>query len=402
MGEDSPALMISGRDFIFLSSIEWEPLWQAHQELASRLAQAGNRVLYVENTGVRHPGIRDASRLVGRLRKWAAGLPSHGVREVAPGLYVCAPLVLPPFGSPPAREANRRLLVPLVARRARRLGMRDPIVWTYLPTDTAAALIERLRTPRSLLVYSCLADFSGLTPSRRELARWEDHILRESDLVFAAPELVAHCERFASEVRPFHGAVSLEAFREPYRPAAESLLRRLERTARPRVGYVGGLHRHVDVGLLAALARERPDWSWVLVGPRQERLVELEGLANVHLLGAVPHAELAALIDTFDVCIIPYRDSKHTRTGFPTKLMEYLAMGKPVVSTPVPVACELERRHGVVLTAPPDPAEFAAALDRALALPPDGDERRAVAAERGWDRELERIGELVGIASGDR
>jgi len=66
------------------------------------------------------------------------------------------------------------------------------------------------------------------------------------------------------------------------------------------------------------------------------------------------------------------------------------------------VACELERRHGVVLTAPPDAAEFAAALDRALALPPDGDERRAVAAERGWDRELERIGELVGIASGHR
>src|SRR3954453_20363294 len=103
--------MISGRDFIFLSSIEWEPLWQTHQEIASRLARAGNRVLYVENTGVRHPGLRGVSRLATRLRKWAWGPPPHGVREVRPGLHVCSPLVLPPFGSPPARTLNRQLFL---------------------------------------------------------------------------------------------------------------------------------------------------------------------------------------------------------------------------------------------------------------------------------------------------
>src|SRR5437763_16594101 len=106
------------RDFIFLSSIEWEPLWQAHQEIASRLARAGNRVLYVENTGVRHPGPGDVSRLGTRMRRWAGGFRSGGVRQVAPGLYVCSPLVLPPFGSRLAQLANRHLFVPLIARRA--------------------------------------------------------------------------------------------------------------------------------------------------------------------------------------------------------------------------------------------------------------------------------------------
>jgi glycosyltransferase involved in cell wall biosynthesis len=387
--------MISGRDFIFLSSIEWEPLWQAHQELASRLARAGNRVLYIENTGVRSPGIRDASRLVTRLRKWAGGLGSGGVREVEPGLHVCAPLVLPPFGSRPARELNRRLLVPLVARRARLLGMRDPVVWTYLPTDTAAAFIERLRTPRSLVVYSCLADFAELTPSRDRLARWERRILETSDLVFALPRLIEHCERFSDRVHVFRNAVNLDAFTKPFPPASEDASSRVRATGRPRIGYVGGLHKHIDLALMREMARARPHWSWVCVGPRQEPLTELAGLPNVHLIGAVPHRELAPLIDAFDVCIVPYRQSEYLHSGVPTKLMEYLAMGKPVVSTSLPATEELARRDGVVLTAPPEPSQFISALERALALPPDGAQRRAVAAERGWDRELERIGRLL-------
>jgi glycosyltransferase involved in cell wall biosynthesis len=386
--------MINGRDFIFFSSIEWEPLWQAHQEIASRLARAGNRVLYIENTGVRHPGLRDVSRLVTRVRRWAGTLRSGGFREVQPGLFVCSPLVLPPFGSAPERFVNRRLLVPLLARRARSLGMRDPVLWSYLPTDTAAMLIEQLRTPRSLVVYSCLADFAQLTPDRERLAAAEAHLLRSSHLVFANPSLVQHCERFSDRVHTFRSAVDLAAFVEPFADGGD-LSRRIAETPQPRIGYVGGLHRHMDFGLLEAIARARPDWSWVCVGPRQEPLGRLADVPNVHLLGAVRHAELAPLIAAFDVCIVPYLESAYTRSGIPTKILEYLAMGKPVVSTPLPVAVELERQHGVVFTAPPETQTFVAALERALSLPPDGDARRAVAAERGWDRELDRIGQLL-------
>jgi glycosyltransferase involved in cell wall biosynthesis len=387
--------MISGRDFIFLSSIEWEPLWQAHQEIASRLTRAGNRVLYVENTGVRHPGLRDVSRLVTRTRNWVSALRSRGVREVSPDLHVCSPLVFPPFGSTPARTINRKLFVPLIARRARQLGLRDPIVWTYLPTDTAAALIDCLVTPRGLTVYSCLADFAELTPSRERLADWEPRILRRSDLVFALPGLVEHCRRHAEDVQPYRAAVSLEAFREPFAAGSTTILRRLAATPRPRVGYVGGLHRHVDLELLARMARLRPDWSWVCVGPHQESVAHLNGLPNVHMLGPVRHRELASLIDAFDVCIVPYRENAYARSVVPTKIMEYLAMGKPVVSTPLPAARELEESAGVVMIAPRETDEFVAALERALALPPDGRERRAVAAEHGWDRELDRIGDLL-------
>ena len=119
--------MIQGRDIVFIASIEWDFLWQGHQEIASRLAEAGNRVLYIENTGVRSPGLKDAGRVVHRLQAWARSLRSKGVRQVAPNLYVCAPLVLPPFGAHWQRQVNRRLLLPRVRRVVRQLGLRDVI-----------------------------------------------------------------------------------------------------------------------------------------------------------------------------------------------------------------------------------------------------------------------------------
>lgn len=177
--------MINGRDIICISSIDWDFLWQGHQEITSRLVQAGNRVLYIENTGVRTPGIRDAGRVRTRLKKWIGSLRSNGVREVAPNIYVCSPLVLPPFGSHWQRQINRRFLLPFVRHTARSLGMRDILIWTYLPTDTALDMIHGLRTLPTVVVYYCIADFAQLTPQVDQLRQSEKSLIESSDLVFA-------------------------------------------------------------------------------------------------------------------------------------------------------------------------------------------------------------------------
>jgi len=169
--------MITGQDIVCISSIDWGFLWQGHQEITSRLAQAGNRILYVENTGVRSPVLADVGRISERLRKWARALLTGGVREVAPNIYVCSPLVMPPFGARWQRVLNRCVLLPMVRRAVRRLGMQDPLIWTYLPTDTAFDLIQLLRTPRSVLIYYCIADFEQLTPRAKELRESEKEIV---------------------------------------------------------------------------------------------------------------------------------------------------------------------------------------------------------------------------------
>src|SRR5262245_31246307 len=184
--------MLTRRDIICISSIDWGFLWQGHQEIASRLAQAGNRILYIENTGVRSPGLADVGRVSQRLGKWFRALLSGGVREVAPNIYVCSPLVLPPFGARWQRLFNRRMLLPLVRRTARRLQMRETLIWTYLPTDTACDLIRLLRTKQSVVVYYSIADFELLTPWVDQLRQSEQEIIQSSDVIFVTvPELAA-------------------------------------------------------------------------------------------------------------------------------------------------------------------------------------------------------------------
>src|SRR6266480_3218608 len=102
-----PESDVSAQDIIIISSIEWDFLWQVHQEIAFQFAATGNRVLYIENTGIRAPALQDAGRVASRLKRWAGSFFSHGVREVLPNIFVVSPLVAPPFGSGVSRFLNR-------------------------------------------------------------------------------------------------------------------------------------------------------------------------------------------------------------------------------------------------------------------------------------------------------
>jgi glycosyltransferase involved in cell wall biosynthesis len=418
--------MISGRDIVYVSSIEWNFLWQGHQEIALRLAAAGNRVLYIENTGIRSPGLRDATRVAHRLRRWARALGSGGVREVAPNVFVMSPLVMPPFGGLLRRTANRRVFLPLVSRAARRLGMSDVLIWTYLPNDTTVDLVRLLGRGRSgALVYYCVADFSQLTPHVRRLERSERAVVEMSRAVFTnCEELAVKFSRWNRNVRVFPFGVNLDAF--PFdagggdaRPAggdgrgseegrrggpggkskvAGAALERVGSLPGPVVGYVGGLHKHFDFGLLKEMAEARPGWSWVCVGALQEAVERLNGVPNVHLLGQQPHEDLVYYLRLFDVCIVPYVNSAYTQTVVPTKINEYLAAGKPVVSTDLPPVVEFGREHGVVFTAPPRREEFLRAIEEALAEPRDAEtlrRRREVAELGDWRTRLEAMSEMI-------
>jgi glycosyltransferase involved in cell wall biosynthesis len=413
--------MIKGRDIIFISSIDWDDQWQAPQEIALRLSQAGNRVLYIENTGIRAPGLRDARRVKRRLKHWAGALGGgRSVRAVFNGLWVHAPLLLPPFGSALHGYLNRRLFLPPIRAVARRLGMRDPVIWTFLPTDTTLGLLNLLSTPRGRVVYYCAADFTELTTSAERLSRSEAELVKRSDVVFTiCEELAVHRRRWNTNVHVFPYGVNLKAFPLPTSDPAQT--RRQEQDgfswARPPqanghnghnghkvIGYVGGLHRHVGVDMLVEMARARPAWSWVFVGSPEVPLKELAELPNVYLLGQRPHKDLAGYIRTFDVCIVPYRRSAYTETVVPSKINEYLAMGKPVVSTNLPPVCEFNDEHQVLITAEDRPESFLRAIDHALGHAEDEAliaRRHAVARQGDWEARLEAMSELIlGVRGG--
>ena len=288
---------------------------------------------------------------------------------------------------------NRALLRAVVARAARSLGFTSPVVWTYLPTDTALDLVGMLRGPGSVVAYYCVADFAELASDPAGLEVSEAQMVQASDVVFAhCEELARRCARHGREAHVFPSGVNMDAF--PLSTLRASLDRG---TARPVIGYVGGVHRHIDFDLLAAAARRRADWSWVLVGPRRTSTDRLESLPNVRLVGQRPHRELAAWIAGFDVCVVPFVCSRFTETMMPTKINEYLAMGKPVVATDLAALREFNDRHHVLSLVPTEVGPFVAAIELALSgrSAADGLERRRVAATSDWGRQLEVMSDLI-------
>ena len=401
--------MLRDRNIICISGIEWDFNWQSPQELCSRLAEAGNRVLFVENTGIRTPELKDAGRVWKRLLNWSRSLRTRDVREVGKDLYVCSPLVMPPFGL--SRGVNARLLLPRVARAARRLGMQDVLILTYLPTDTALELVTQLRTPRSVVVYYRIDNLAALTPHAEELRRSERAMIETSDLVLAnSPELARLPSEISDNVHIFPPSVNLKAFRPEAAagtngdahldPEVRESVERVRRLSHPLIGYVGAISNHINGEMVTESVRRRPEWSWVFVGPGEAPLKGLGDLPNVHFIGQQPHRSLANFIREFDVCIIPYRLNSYTATVVPTKLNEYLAVGKPVVSTNLPAVRHFDEQHGVLTIADEAPENFLRAVELALGQSGarEAERRRAAAAHGDWDKRLEEVSALFEAA----
>ncbi len=381
---------------VLTASACWETAHpvNAHQ-IARRLAARGQRVLFVESTGLRAPspaGNRhDLHRVLHRLRDmW------RPVREVEPRLCVLSPFALPPLGPRRWRDANLRWVAGRIAQAAQRAGWERPVLWSFLPTHWPLA--DRLAA--RLLVYHCVDDY---TANPGVDAAWlvalEKRMLRRANLVFAAsPVLAERLRRERQDVLCFPNVADVELFQ---RAVNEELPEPVELAAlpHPRFVYVGNLAGYrIDFALLLALARSRPDAALVLIGsmglgdtrepPAAFR--ELSQLPNVRLLDAKPQTELPAFLRHCDVALIPFLDNAHTRSSLPLKLWEYLAAGLPVVTTALPNFLELA--EGSWLRTAADAQAFLHAVsEAALELPAERKPRSERAQAHGWPQRMDEL-----------
>ena len=380
-------------DVVCISSIDWDFIWQSHQEVMSRLAADGHRVLFVENTGVRTPSFRDLSRLRQRIRNWWRG--TKGFREERPNLFVYSPLLLPGPYLRVARWINRFLLVRALQRWMRATGFFRPIVWTFLPTPLAHDLVAALDP--QLTIYYCVDDLASSSPAARKIVPSEQRMFARADLVFVTSErLRRRAAQYNRRVHLFPSGVNLEQFEDARHRAIEppADVRDLRR---PVIGYVGGLHQWVDQDLLSAVAAGMPDATFALVGPEQTDLAKLRRCPNVQMLGTRPHDELPGYVKAFDVGIVPYRLTEYTANVYPAKVNEYLAMGIPVVATDLPEIQRFNAMYGDVVDVASDPQDFSRAIRSALhdSSPPEVARRIAVAHENSWNARVAGMRRLI-------
>jgi glycosyltransferase involved in cell wall biosynthesis len=337
-------------------------------------------VLFIESLPMRSLAAVDRGELGRAWRKLRAG---SRLRTPEPHLHVLSAPPIPPAG----RLGEAALLTALRAQigfARRRLRLNGPAI-TWFSVPTAAPLRSRLGERGSLFYYQDRYDqFTGVQPQRlRELtsrlARGCDvSIATSAELADdlrafgAAPELVPHgvdAERFAGD------------------PDLPDDLRGLER---PLVGYAGILDDYLDLYAIRAVAERLEHGTVVLVGAANADMSVLNHPRIVRL-GFRPYAEVPSYLAAFACCICPFQISHLTTAVNPIKLREYLAAGRPVVSTRLPAVLE----YGDVVEVASGRDEFAGAVIRALQ--PDQDtadsreRRRARVRSESWDAVAARI-----------
>jgi len=368
------------RDVILLSTADWDhPFWTNKQHVARSLAELGHRVLYIESLGLRAPRLeaQDLRRILRRLRR---GL--RPPRRVAPGLWVWSPLLIPAPRTRFQQRLNRGLFRFLLTFWRRWLGLRADLFWTYNPLTGQLLDFERLAFRQ--LVYHCVDDLTAQPCMPAELiAAEEERLCRRADRVFVTSlELLRLRRAFNPRTSYYSNVADLDHFAVA-RDAQAAIPADLQAIPGPRLGFIGAISAYkLDLALIERLARHRPDCQLVLIGRVGEGdpstdLQSLQGLANVHLLGSRPYAELPAYLRGFDLALLPCPLNAYTRSMFPMKFFEYLAAGVPVVATDLPAL----REHSHLAHLCESPAAFVAAVDRLLLDPPGQGSRAPIPLE---------------------
>jgi glycosyltransferase involved in cell wall biosynthesis len=375
-------------DAVLLYTPPWSgPARFSKHHLASYLARRGARVLYVE-APLTPLSVRRGPAFTAELRDTL-----RPPRLVEDGIWVRRYFAPVPYhaatrwtGSRAANRIAQSLLAPVLRRDFARLRLRRPVLIAGLPH--AADVLSRL--PASLVVYHCADDYAHVRGFPATLPALEAELCRRADLVVTTSETLC---RTRAQFNPSHtywipNGADVEHFATCARAAPELL-----GTRRPIVGFVGGLSEWVDVDLVAYLARQRPGWSFVLVGPVGIDMSPVQSLPNVHLLGPRPYAQLPAYLAAMDVGLIPFKRNQVTFHADPIKAYEYLAAGLPVVATDVPALQRLNH----VLSLATTPEDFlrgvGAALDAGRGA--GRSERQAEARRHGWASRFERFEDLV-------
>lgn len=376
---------LSGRDIICFAN-DWhsDPLSKKH--IMTRLAKR-NRVLWVNSIGTRRPELsgRDLRRAVKKFKESVAGY-----KQVAQNITVLAPLAIPFHGSKMAQAFNRRWLTWSIRHAARRLGFKDVITWTFLPSTAGVAgnLGEKL------LIYHCVDEFSEFTGSdKAALLEMERRLMQRADAVIVSSALLLEAKRrYNPKSYLVRHGVDVHHFRRACDP--QTLIPAdLAALPKPIVGFFGLIADWVDLKLVRELALARPKHSFALIGKIDTPTAVIDDLKNVHLFGPKDYSTLPGYCKGFDVAVLPFAINPLTVAANPLKLREYLAAGLPVISTAIPESAQTSGTIRIANTT----EEFLRHLDECTSPGQSGPKLSVSRTmdEESWDIKVEEMCAVV-------
>jgi UDP-galactopyranose mutase len=357
---------------IVFSHLRWDFVFQRPQHLMTRLAKH-YRVFFIEEP------VHDPDG------------PRMEVSEVLPNVNVCRPR------TPLAERGFSQPQLPVVRRLVDGLlishDIRAPLVWFYTPL--ALPLLQGLDP--AAVVYDCMDELSAFKDAPRDLLELERALLQVADVVFTGgPSLFRSKQRLHPNVHCFPSSVEKDHFAQAADPVFDHPEQR--GIPRPRFGFFGVIDERFDPVSVALLADSHPHWHISLVGP----VVKIDPASlprrpNIHYFGQRSYAELPRFLAGWDVAMMPFALNEATRYISPTKVLEYMAAGKPIVSTPV---TDVAEPYGEIVHIGTHSQAFVAACERALNEPAPARARRSAAMRKivdgtSWDATAEKMRALI-------
>ncbi|HEX6398137.1 MAG TPA: FAD-dependent oxidoreductase, partial [Steroidobacteraceae bacterium] len=312
------------------------------------------------------------------------------IRVPAPNVHVCRPHTRVPERG--FADSQMPVLAELLENLISSHDLGTPVVWMYTPW--ALPLLQRLDA--KTIIYDCIEEPAAAEESARELEAREHSLLKLADLVFTGgPSLFRHKQALHEHVHSLPSSVDKEHFAAVGpgidHPEQATL-------AHPRFGFFGVIDQRFDPVSVSLLADAHPEWQVVLVGPVANiDLRTLPRRPNIHYMGERPYAELPQFVSGWDVCLLPFAVNAGTRFVSPAKVLEYMAAGKPIVTTALPDVIE---PFGHIVHVGRHAQSFVGACERALGEPAAMREKRVammrnVVKATSWDSTAERMLSLI-------
>jgi len=355
-----PTSLPADLDVVCMCHLRWDFVFQRPQHLMTRFGRE-RRVFLIEE-----PVNGDASETL-RVRREGK-------------VTIATPVLSPDIGEDTRVELIRSRLTRFLAEE----GVSDYALWYYTPM--MLPITDHL-TPK-LVVYDCMDELSAFAGAPPELLERERRLLERADVVFTGGQSLYEAKKdrhprvhaFPSSIEYDHFASARDGIEDPedQKPIAG-----------PRIGFYGVVDERFDVDLLGAVAQRRPDWSFVILGPTVKiDPARLPRQANIHYLGMKSYAQLPKYLANWDVAMLPFARNESTKYISPTKTPEYLAAGRPVVSTSI---TDVVRPYGndKLVHIADDADGWVEAIERALAQRDDAQwlaRVDAFLAHTSWDR----------------
>jgi len=271
---------------------------------------------------------------------WDAGIETVSVEEVDKNITV----VVPYLSSDKTSKAVLNFQQEMVDKLLEEMHITDYIFWYYSPM---ALPFSEEASPR-LIIYDCMDELSCFKNAPAALKENEAKLINKADIIFTGGQSLYHAKKHLHEnVYAFPSSIDKEHFfTARVRSSDEEIHQNIPH---PRLGFYGVIDERFNMDLLEEMATKKPEWSFVLIGPIVKISEDsIPSLANVYYLGGKPYKELPDYLSEWDIAIMPFALNEATRFISPTKTPEFLAAGKPVISTSITDIVEPYGNRGLV------------------------------------------------------